>query len=175
MDNERKIPTTTHAALLIELLGELGHVHDSIKKLPDALNHHVGSIVQATESARKVIGEMTAEKEGKLEAVIKNRKTQMTDALRNAIRSEVHAALEGPSAELLKASKLYASTKVRDYKTLIYIALGCALISGLGGFMGARYLNANLNEQADLGRKVNSVWQGLDKETQAKILGAGQR
>lgn len=56
MEDESRIPKTARDALLIELIGDIGVLHDSIKLLPTAIN-------EATESSIEIIAKSVEEAE----------------------------------------------------------------------------------------------------------------
>mgnify|MGYP001066847829 CR=1 FL=1 len=112
MTNEQT-PRTARDALLIELLGDLGVVHDEIKSLPnnlkDSLRESLTMIANAVEEAENTAKKITAETRMTLEAD----KNAVTEAMSADIAQQIKVTLQNELGnELNKCAETVAN--IRD-------------------------------------------------------------
>ncbi|CDL85522.1 hypothetical protein [Xenorhabdus cabanillasii] len=85
MQDEEKIPRTARDALIIELLGDLGIVHDKIKDLPEDINKAISGslnlVAKAVEDAENTASLLTKGIDTKTESVIKD----IDEAVKNCL------------------------------------------------------------------------------------------
>ncbi|MEX3581716.1 MAG: hypothetical protein VB137_02195 [Burkholderia sp.] len=146
--------STAHEALIAELLGDVGKLHDEIKALPGLIAQTVwainGAAQEATEQAKAAVraaGDEEADRlRGELAKVAK-------EVLQDVHRQAAQSAPDG-------------------WKIKVALALaGLAIISALaGGVVGAwlfssSSLSAEEQKQLQAGKDILRVWPQLDEAT----------
>lgn len=153
--DETKTPRTTRDALMIELLGDLGVVHDLIKELPDNINTAVSGslehIADAVEEAEKTASVLSEEINLQKEAVI----LQLNEAVKLTLESQAKETLAGLKNSVqeieLKIKRFeLADPKSRRLNAVLASALVITLLlSGTvvyGVYSGAKSTISDLNQ-----------------------------
>ncbi len=78
-------PTTAHDALIAELLGDVGRLHDAVKELPKSLGPVCGAVVKSARDAQAVIDAYGEAQEQRLKAFV--------DQERISLRGDMKAVL----------------------------------------------------------------------------------
>lgn len=128
MQDEIRAPKTARDALLIELIGDLGVLHDNIKSLPEAINQatagSIETIANAVEEAEKTASKLSESIEQKKEAVLvdlKNSVKQTLDEHAASVFSELEDKVNG-------LQKRIANFELSDPKSRrLNIILACTL------------------------------------------------
>ena len=176
MEAERT-PRTTRDALIHELLGDVGRLHDQVKALPDAFKESVtptlgalalavkdakGSIEQAGKAEKAAFGNFTAQE-----------KVALRDSLKAALREEAGAALADVARDLSSSARLHeeaAKAERRQRWQWLAVALAVGLLGGALGLYGAHLLYGQQQaEQAAFGRAVMATWGDLDAKAKERI------
>ena len=176
MEAERT-PRTTRDALIHELLGDVGRLHDQVKALPDAFKESVtptlgalalavkdakGSIEQAGKAEKAAFGNFTAQE-----------KVALRDSLKAALREEAGAALADVARDLSSSARLHenaAKAESRQRWQWLAVALAVGLLGGALGFYGSHLLYGQQQaEQAAFGRAVMATWGDLDAKAKDRI------
>ena len=176
MEAERT-PRTTRDALIHELLGDVGRLHDQVKALPDAFKESVtptlgalalavkdakGSIEQAGKAEKAAFGNFTAQE-----------KVALRDSLKAALREEAGAALADVARDLSSSARLHenaAKAESRQRWQWLAVALAVGLLGGALGFYGSHLLYGQQQaEQAAFGRAVMATWGELDTKAKDRI------
>ncbi|WP_311224324.1 MULTISPECIES: hypothetical protein [unclassified Acidovorax] len=176
-------PRTTRDALTIELLGDVGRLHDEIKALPEglktALAPALGAIALASKEAQATIGQLGAVEKASFGNFAAAEKVALRDSLKAALREEAGDALASVARELAASAKaLDAATKSERRQRWQWIAVAFAgsLLAGALGFYGSHLLYDNRMEtEAAFGRAVGTVWDSLDAKTKERIQAARER
>ncbi|MBE5254660.1 hypothetical protein [Mixta mediterraneensis] len=157
-------PRTARDALIIELLGDLGAVHDEIKRLPvnlkgslrESLDHIANSVEEAektaqalrrdTENALKAVSELQVEK------LDKETRTVIEECFSRAVGNEIQKT-EKIATNLQDTLQKFPSYFGNQYKKLCYlfaaITVLVILLSGWG--MTTLYLQSKNWEQRSVG------------------------
>lgn len=164
-------------ALIYDLLGDVGKLHDQIKALPEAFKESVaptlgalslavkdakGSIEQAGKAEKAAFGNFTAQE-----------KVALRDSLKAALREEAGAALADVARELSSSARLHADAakaETRQRWQWLAVALAVGLLGGALGLYGAHLLYGQQQaEQAAFGRAVMATWGDLDAKAKERI------
>ena len=173
-------PRTTRDALTIDLLGDLGRVHDQIKALPEALKENLapslGALVQASKEAKATIGQLGAAEKISFGNFVASEKVAFRDVQKASSRELAGEALASVARELA-ASAAAHDRAVKDEKRQrwqwIAVSLAGSLLAGALGFYGSHLLyGKQIDEQAAFGRAVGTVWDSLDAKTKERIQAA---
>ncbi|TKK13621.1 hypothetical protein EcCFBP13530_22735 [Enterobacter cancerogenus] len=132
MQDEIRAPKTARDALLIELIGDLGVLHDNIKSLPEAINQatagSIETIANAVEEAEKTASKLSESIEQKKEAVLVDLKTSVKQTLDEhafSVFSELEDKVNG-------LQKRIATFELSDPKSRrLNIILACTLALSL--------------------------------------------
>ncbi|NJC99491.1 hypothetical protein [Candidatus Erwinia dacicola] len=132
MQDEIRAPKTARDALLIELIGDLGVLHDNIKSLPEAINQatagSIETIANAVEEAEKTASKLSESIEQKKEAVLADLKTSVKQTLDEhavSVFSELEDKVNG-------LQKRIATFELSDPKSRrLNIILSCTLAVSL--------------------------------------------
>ena len=173
-------PRTTRDALTIDLLGDLGRVHDQIKALPEALKENLapslGALVQASKEAKATIGQLGAAEKASFGNFAAAEKVALRDSLKAALREDAGEALASVARELAASARIHdnaAKGETRQRWQWIAVAFAGSLLAGALGFYGSHLLyGKQIDEQAAFGRAVGTVWDSLDAKTKARIQAA---
>ena len=176
-------PRTTRDALTIDLLGDLGRVHDQIKALPEALKENLapslGALVQASKEAKATIGQLGAAEKASFGNFAAAEKVALRDSLKAALREEAGEALASVARELAASARIHqdaAKGETRQRWQWIAVAFAGSLLAGALGFYGSHLLyGKQIDEQAAFGRAVGTVWDSLDAKTKERIQAARNR
>lgn len=182
MDTE-KIPRSTRDALTLELLGDVGRLHDDIKALPEALEKSTAptlgaialAVKESTDAIKKVgeaqgpvISRFTAQEKIDLRDV-------MASAAKDAAGQEISASCRKVEAAAAAHQGAVADTR-RERWLWLAVALAVGLLGGALGVYGSHLLYGQQQaEQAAFGRAVGSVWDSLDAKTKERIQAARER
>ena len=176
-------PRTTRDALTIELLGDVGKLHDDIKALPGNFEKEVsptlGAILKATEKAHGAIVQLGAAEKASFGNFAAAEKVALRDALKAALREEAGEALASAARELATSARIHQDAakgeKVQRWQW-IAAAFAGSLLAGALGFYGSHLLyGKQIDEQAAFGRAVGTVWDSLDAKTKERIQAARER
>lgn len=132
MQDEIRAPKTARDALLIEMIGDLGVLHDNIKSLPEAINQatagSIETIANAVEEAEKTASKLSESIEQKKEAVLADLKTSVKQTLDEhavSVFSELEDKVNG-------LQKRIATFELSDPKSRrLNIILSCTLAVSL--------------------------------------------
>lgn len=175
--------STVQDALIAELLGDVGALHDRIKKLPDDLEGAVaptiGKLVLATKKIETTIAQLGDAQIISIQRFTTMEKIELREAVKSAAKEIVGETLDH-AARALQASAGAHDKAINDSRQqnarLIMVAVLCSFITSLvvGGGMYA-LLGHQDKQQAALGRAVSSIWSDLDSKTQGRIQAARER
>ena len=176
-------PRTTRDALTIDLLGDLGKVHDQIKALPEAFKENLapslGALTLASKEAQATIGQLGAAEKASFGNFAAAEKVALRDALKAALREEAGEALASAARDLSTSARIHqdaAKGETRQRWQWIAVAFAGSLLAGALGFYGSHLLyGKQIDEQAAFGRAVGTVWDGLDAKTKERIQAARER
>ncbi|MCX8963069.1 hypothetical protein EHW64_18605 [Erwinia psidii] len=157
-------PRTARDALIIELLGDIGAVHDEIKQLPKnlkgSLRESLELIADAVEQAEKTAQELQRETQSNLKAVYElqveklNRETRsvIEESFSKAIKDEMHKTKK-IALNLQDTLQNFPSYFGNQYKKLCYLmaAILVLVIFVFGFGMNALYLQSKSWEQRSVG------------------------
>ena len=176
-------PRTTRDALTIDLLGDVGRLHDQIKALPEGLKTSLapalGALALASKEAQATIGQLGAAEKASFGNFAAAEKVALRDALKAALRDEAGEALASVARELATSARIYQDAakgeKVQRWQW-IAVAFAGSLLAGALGFYGSHLLyGKQIDEQAAFGRAVGTVWDSLDAKTKERIQAARER
>lgn len=131
--------STAHEALLSELLGDVGKLHDDIKALPDLLSPTLDTIMAASKEAKITIDHYTqAQKkliDGWVQAEIHSFKSQMSAAIEVAAGEAIREAAFAlnSSAQLLDKE---IKTKKISMWTYFLVGLGAGVLGSVLTMLG---------------------------------------
>ena len=175
--------STVQDALIAELLGDVGALHDRIKELPseveEAVVPTIGKLVLATKKIESTIAQLGDAQIISIQRFTAMEKIELREAMKSAAKELVGETLD-KAAQALQASAGTHNKAINDGKQqnarLIMVAVLCGLITALvvGGGMYA-LLGHQDKQQAALGRAVSSIWSDLDSKTQGRIQAARER
>ena len=176
-------PRTTRDALTIDLLGDVGRLHDEIKTLPANFEKEVspvlGAILKATEKAHGAIGQLGAAEKASFGNFAAAEKVALRDSLKAALREEAGEALASVARELAASARIHqdaAKGETRQRWQWIAVAFAGSLLAGALGFYGAHLLHdKQMANEAAFGRAVGTVWDSLDAKTKERIQAARER
>lgn len=167
-------PRTARDALIIELLGDIGAVHDEIKQLPKnlkgSLRESLELIADSVEQAEKTAQALQIDTQNNLKAaselqaekLSKDTRTVIEESFSKAIASEI-GKTEKIALNLQDTLQRFPSYFGNQYKKLCYLmAAIMALVILLCGFgMTALYLQSKSWEQRSVG--IFSAYQEQQK------------
>ena len=176
-------PRTTRDALTIDLLGDVGRLHDQIKALPEGLKTSLapalGAIALASKEAQATIGQLGAAEKASFGNFAAAEKVALRDSAKAAIREEAGEALASVARELATSARIHqdaAKGETRQRWQWIAVAFAGSLLAGALGFYGSHLLyGKQIDEQAAFGRAVGTVWDSLDAKTKERIQAARDR
>lgn len=120
MDFHEKVPGTARDALIGELLGDVGHVHDEIKAIPKLLEQSMRDtlnlVADAVEDAEDTVFELQKQTKEYAEAAATKAGLDLGVQLSNAIHTSLDQAFE--------PALLRASSKLENLEILITKASG---------------------------------------------------
>lgn len=120
MDFHEKVPGTARDALIGELLGDVGHVHDEIKAIPKLLEQSMRDtlnlVADAVEDAEDTVFELQKQTKEYAEAAAAKAGLDLGVQLSNAIHTSLDQAFE--------PALLRASSKLENLENLITKASG---------------------------------------------------
>ncbi len=176
-------PRTTRDALTIDLLGDVGRLHDQIKALPEGLKTSLapalGAIALASKEAQATISQLAAEEKVSFGKFAAAEKVAARDVIRAAMREEAGEALASAARDLSTSARIHEEA-VKGEKRQRWQWIAVALLVGaLGGALGLygshAFSSQKTGEEAAFGRAVISVWDGLDAKTKERIQAARER
>ena len=176
-------PRTTRDALTIDLLGDVGRLHDQIKALPEGLKESLapalGAIALASKDAQATIVKLGAAEKASFGNFAAAEKVALRDSFKAAMREDANEAY-GNVARVLAASAeahdnaVKAATRHRWQWQAVALAVG--LLGGALGFYGSHLLyDKQMANEAAFGRAVGTVWDSLDAKTKERIQAARER
>lgn len=176
MEAERT-PRTTRDALIHELLGDVGRLHDQVKALPDAFKESVaptlGALALAVKDAKGSIEQASKAEVAAFKNFTAQDKVALRDSLKAAMHDEAGHALDSAARELASAARLHADAakaEVRQRWQWLAVALAVGLLGGALGFYGSHLLYGQQQaEQAAFGRAVMATWGDLDAKAKERI------
>lgn len=173
-------PRTTRDALLIDLLGDVGRLHDQLKAIPQAFKENLapslGALTLASKEAQAAIHQLGAAEKASISNFAAAEKVALRDTLKAALREEAGQALANAALELAMSARTHQDAAKRETRhrwQWMAVALTGSLIAGALGFYGSHFLLGPLiGKQAALGRAVGTVWDSLDARTKERIQAA---
>lgn len=132
MQDEGRAPKTARDALLIELIGDIGILHDKIKALPEEINQategSIEIIAQAVEDAEKTALKLNESIEHKKDAVLADLKLSVKQTLdEHAVA--VFSELEGNVNNLQKRISAFELSDPKSRR--LNLILSCTLAVSL--------------------------------------------
>lgn len=177
-------PRTTRDALIHELLGDVGRLHDQVKALPEAFKGSVaptlGAVALASNDARKAIKEYGDTEKVQFANFTAQEKVALRDVMVGVVRETAGTEIGKAVISVnLAASSFHeaASDARRQHWKWVGFALAVGLLGGvLGGALGFygshRLYGQQQAKQAAWGRAVTAVWDQLDTKTKDRIQAA---
>ena len=173
-------PRTTRDALTIDLLGDVGRLHDEIKALPGNFEKEIspmlGTILKVTEKAHGAIAKLGEAEKAAFSNFAAAEKVALRESLKATLREEAGDALASAARELATSARIHQDAvkgEVTRRGQLIAIALAAGLMAGALGVYGSHLLyGKQATEQAAYGRAVSEVWGTLDAKTKERIQAA---
>lgn len=182
---------TARDALLAEMLGDIGKLHDSINAMKTILPGQVeevetkiteliGLLSKAGDIYRAQIHEYTVTwgetVRQQMEADVLAAKAQFdretADSIKRAL-SEVSAAMrETVQREVTEPAREVIRTQKNSIRNTIALCIVSGFFSGMIAIAGYSYLtrnDASLKNEAEFGRAAAAAWEKLDKKSQAAI------
>ncbi len=169
--------STTHEALIAELLGDVGLLHDEIKTLPGKLNGSLAPTLEALSRAKTnataTIDQHAEQQKGHLQYYVAQQKSALLNDIHAAIRQEAGAALSGVSRALEQSARAHQSAlhqTTHQGIQWVMIALATGILGGVIGVFGTYFIY--VKEEANLaayGRALGTVWGQLDNSTKSRI------
>jgi len=161
-------------ALIYDLLGDVGKLHDQIKALPEALKESIaptlGAVTLATKEAHATIVQLGKAEKAAFGNFTAQEKVALRDSLKAALREEAGAALADVARDLSSSARLHeeaAKAERRQRWQWLAVALAVGL---LGGLYGSHLLYGQQQaEQAAFGRAVMATWGDLDAKAKERI------
>ena len=147
--------STAQEALIAELLGDVGKLHDAIKELPKALAPVCGAVVKVTRDAQSAIDGFGAAQEMRLKGAVDKEREELRADLKVMIRQ-----LATKQAESVRFLGLW--------KVLMLIAITAAG-SAFFGYRIATATDARLMAYVEYGRAVSAAWDHLDDTARTEV------
>jgi len=177
-------PRTTRDALTIELLGDVGRLHDQIKALPEGLKESLapalGAIALASKEAQATIGQLGAAEKAAFKNFAAAEKVALRDSLVSAMNTTAGESMAGAARDLSRSVRLHedaAKAARRHWGQWLAVTLAVALLGGaVGGALGVYgshlLYDKQMANEAAFGRAVGTVWDSLDAKTKERIQAA---
>jgi len=164
-------------ALIYDLLGDVGKLHDQIKALPEALKESIaptlGAVTLATKEAHATIVQLGKAEKAAFGNFTAQEKVALRDSLKAALREEAGAALADVARDLSSSAWLHeeaAKAERRQRWQWLAVALAVGLLGGALGLYGSHLLYGQQQaEQAAFGRAVMATWGDLDAKAKERI------
>jgi len=132
MQDEIRAPKTARDALLIELIGDIGVLHDAIKSLPEAINQategSIENIAKSVEEAENTASKLNDSIEQKKEAILADLKLTVRQTLDEHAAS-VFSELESNVNNLQKRISTFELSDPKSRR--LNLILSCALAVSL--------------------------------------------
>lgn len=172
------MPSTVQEALVAEMLGDIGLLHEKVERLPDALREAtepaLRSIALAVKEAKTTVDGYTKAQRPVIQQITA---TELA-ALRNAIKSEANEALSAAAQSLQASTQAHEASLQANRRQGIMLALVVSLValmsSGIGVAGGYFLFGREQAEQAAFGRATLASWPELDAKTRSQIQKARQ-
>ncbi|PLY35812.1 MULTISPECIES: hypothetical protein [Pectobacterium] len=142
MSEEEKDPRTARDALIIELLGDVGRLHDEIKMLPKVINDSISEslelLARAVSEAENTAEKLKSESQTLMEEKAKSEVNRISDELSNAVKTsidkQVADSLDRSKNDLdqIQSKIKFLSNNIRDKNSTI---LNYILATSLLGFI----------------------------------------
>jgi hypothetical protein len=168
--------STTHEALIAELLGDVGKLHDGIKALPQTINENIKKIHNEIEaiptslqSSVGAIVKVTQETEKAIELYADTAKKSIKDHV------AVETALSDAIKALTRSAKAYEENVKAAHSTIktLFIAFVVGFCGALLGMWGVWVVyGQQIATNAAWGRGLSIAWNQLDQKTQKIITTA---
>lgn len=177
MESAAAQPKTARDALIHDLLGDVGKLHDLIKALPGemqtALSPSLGALVGASKEAQATIAQLAEAQKVSIGQFSAAEKVALRDAMKAAMREEAGAALADTVRALQSSAAAHETAIKAEGRQAIKIMAIAALFGLLGAVCGIAggyvMFGQEQAQQADFGRAVGSVWGELDQKAQRVI------
>lgn len=175
--------STVQDALIAELLGDVGTLHDRIKELPDELEGAVapslGKLVLATKKIESTIAQLGDAQTISIQRFTAMEKIEFREAMTTAAKTIAGEALDGAARALQVAAANHDNAMKQEKQQTTKLILVAVLCGFLGSLVGGAGIYALLgkpgDEEAAIGRAVSSIWSQLDSKTQGRIQTARER
>lgn len=173
-------PRTTRDALIHELLGDVGQLHDEIKALPEKMQQAAApalggvtlAVKRAVEAIEK-IGEAEKQSIGRFTA---QEKSELRGMFRQAMEDAAGEALASAARTLDRSAAVHQETATEYRRLKWQLPLVAALVGVLAGTVGhvggLLLYGQQTMEQAEFGRAVSKVWNDLDDKAKQHINAA---
>lgn len=173
-------PSTNLDALIAELLGDIGQLHDQVRALPDAFKGamapSLGSLVLASKEAQEVIKQLGEAEKISISNFTAAEKMALRDALRGSLTLIVSEILSDYAKELTDSARLHKEamrqTEVQKWRWLMFAFASSLLACAIGMYGTYYFLGSDIKSQAEYGNAVFKVWNSLDAKTKEKIQAA---
>lgn len=175
--------STVQDALIAELLGDVGSLHDRIKELPreleEAVVPTVGKLVLAAKKIENTISQLGDAQVVSIQRFTAMEKIEFREAMTTAAKTIAGEALDGAARALQVAAANHDNAMKQEKKQttkLVLVAVLCGFLGSLAGGVGTYASLGNPgDENAAIGRAVSSIWSQLDSKTQGRIQTARER
>ncbi|HAS8353313.1 TPA: hypothetical protein I7721_19700 [Vibrio vulnificus] len=151
---------TARDALIIELLGDLGKVHDEVKKLPanvesaliDTINIIADSAEKLESSAETTKNETQAALAALSQKELETTKTKITEVVNNSIDIAIKSSLAKANSDIVQLENKIQSLsgnlrdKFTSWMLLVSLVLFCILTSAFGITMYWMYTDVQQNK-----------------------------
>lgn len=192
MSDSASVPRTARDALILEMLGDLGRLHDSVESLKNTLPAQVeeaetkiagliGLLQQAGDIYQSQIEQYTNAEGEKVRRILEQQATSVRQQFNEQAHTKMLELLTDANKaikstvqeEVVKPARHILGTARQNIARTVTLALACGLMGGAVA-VGADHLlqpNTQANEQQLItqGGALGRVWDKLDAKTQ-KII-----
>ena len=169
--------STAQEALIAELLGDVGKLHDKIKELPTAMQTaiapNLGALVAASKEAQATIAQLGEAQRVSIGQFSAAEKVALRDALKAAMREEAGAALSDAVRSLQSSAAAHESAVKAEGRQAVKVMAIAALFGFLGAVSGIAggyvMFGQEQAEKTTFGRALGSEWGELDAKAQRII------
>lgn len=181
--------STTQEALIAELLGDVGKLHDEVKaletRLPamlesteNALAIQAGAIATASKESHAQLVKFT---QAAMDAIEKHAQakglqigqwsSEEREKVRQAMREHAGEAMAGAVNEIKVAAAAVQAERKDARSRVIIAAVIAGLVAGVVGAGGVLWMDRDREAAAEFGK---TAWRVLDEKTRQKVQAAQQ-
>lgn len=167
MNNENPHPKTARDALIVELMGDIGIMHDTIKRLPDDIKQSISIIAMALEDAEKTGEEIKNNIQLSLSAVVSSEIEKTKVNIESELKEKLDKALSSATQNILNLEKKSRTFSVRDkHGTILNYILGSITILTIISSAILAYVSYHHTKDAN---KSANYWFHQYKQQEAAI------